>query len=161
MHTNSRYLLGIRLLFCSSVFAQAPANSDDITASDENLRRAIVGTWFREKNAAIASVATYTTFHEDGTVIELIKIKVVFKRVVGTLVESNWDIQHGELTITPIRIRSNTDSIQRDNQPIVRHLVSINNQDMVSQGKEKERTDIRTTIPADAQNLIDELAKVN
>lgn len=159
---NNTYRICLLSIFvaCMGVASMASDNLVEMPVSDDILRHNIIGSWFREKSAGVASVATYTIYHDDGTVVELIRAKIIFKKATGMLVESQWSIQQGDLIISPVRVQSNSDNLSRDKGKVVRHLLKVSSDELLSQSKDKVRKDIRATIPADVQELIEELSKI-
>jgi hypothetical protein len=129
-------------------------------AGDDALRRTVTGTWLYEQNAGIASVAMYTTYREDGTAIQLIKTKIIFKKAEGVWIENRWSIQKGALHLTPVRWRAHSDDAKVEMDEAVRQLLSVDRHEMLYQLKGKERKESRVTgMPNDVQTMIDELSK--
>ena len=159
MHYPFLRFVFLLLLTCSGVSALAADNTATAPASDEALRRAVIGTWLHERTIGVAAVTIYTTYREDGVAVELVRIKIVFKKAAIAWAEYRWSIDHGELHLLPLRFHANTDDATSDTTEVVRQLISVSDREMSFRRQGKERKDLAATLPEDVQKLIDELAR--
>lgn len=152
----------IRLLFALSISALSLKAANEAAAGlppDLALRQAILGSWVYEKNVGIASVAVYTTYRDDGTATELLRMKIVLKKATGVWTEYRWHIENGDLHLLPVRSRTNSDDTRADMEETVRQLVRVDSTELFFRRKGKERTDRRTTVPDDIRKMTAELSK--
>lgn len=153
MHSQPIRLLA---LFVAAVAAAAISTASD----DAALRRAVVGTWLYEQNAGIASVAMFTTYQPDGTAIQLIKTKFVFKQAKGVWVENRWRIENGTLVLTPVRFRAHDADAKVEMTEATRSQLRFNGDQFTYQLKGKDRTETKVPrLPDDVQAMIAELSK--
>lgn len=154
-----RPLLFLLLLALASCSALAATNASPATPSDDDLRRALIGTWLYEKNAGVAAASVYTTYRDDGIAIELIKVKVVFKKATGVWTKFQWRVENGALRLTPLLYRTDTDDTHVSMTEVVRKLLRVDGREMLFTREGKERKDVAAEIPPDVQKMIDELSK--
>ena len=157
MHPILRVLL---LAVLPVALFAAPAIEAPATLPDDALRRATLGTWLYEQNAGVATVAMYTTYREDGTAIQLLKTKFLFKKAAGIWIENRWTIRDGAVHLTPVKFRAHSDDAKIDLDEAVRQILRLDDKEMVYTLKGKERKELKTaTIPDDVQQMIAELSK--
>lgn len=63
------------LLACLLPLALLPARASDDPVQPAT---ALIGTWVHEKNVGIAKVTIHTTYRDDGTAVELVRVKPIF-----------------------------------------------------------------------------------
>jgi hypothetical protein len=143
--------------------ATGPGHAAAVTSppaqGDDALRRAVIGTWLHEKSAGVAKASVYTTYRDDGTAIELIMVKIVFKKATGVWTKYQWQVEHGALRMTPLLYRSNNEDTHVALTEIVRELRRVDQREMVFFREGKERKDVAAEIPPDVQKMIDELSR--
>ena len=159
MNSSMRRLLFALLLPLSLLAVRASGDTTATPSADAALRHAVIGTWLYEQDAGVASVAMYTTYREDGTAIQLIKTKFIFQKAKGVWIENRWNIQNGELHLTPLRFRAHSDDAKVDREEAIRQRLSVDHREMLYQLKGKERKENRTLIPDDVQQMIEKLSQ--
>lgn len=159
MKSTLRWLLLLITIPVISLALHAANEAPATPPPDATWRQAILGTWLHEKNVGVATVALYTTYHSDGTAIELLKLKFLFKKPTGVWTEYRWHIENGALHLMPVRSRTNSDDTQVDMEETVRELIRVDSTELFFRRKGKERLEHRAAIPADVQKLIDELSQ--
>lgn len=147
-------------LLATFVVSLVVAASAAAATDDGSLRRAVLGTWLHEQSAGVASVAMFTTYREDGTAIQLLKTKIVFRPAKAIYIENRWRIENGTLFLTPVRFRAQDEAAQIELTEAARSALTITADRMTYQLKGKTRPETKVDrLPADVQALIDELSK--
>jgi hypothetical protein len=159
MRLSRQVLLFAQFLTLSLLTPRALAAPTAAPSPDAALRRALIGTWLYEQDAGLASVAMYTTYREDGTAIQLIKTKFLFKKARGVWIENRWSILNGELHLSPVRFRAHSDDAKIDLAEAIRQRVSADSREMRYELNGKERKESKSGIPDEVQQMIDELSK--
>jgi hypothetical protein len=160
MKTSQRATLSAVIWLISVLTTRAADGGTVKPTGDDALRQAVVGTWCYEQDAGVASVTMFTTYREDGTAIQLIKTKFVFKKAAGVWIENRWKIEHGDLHLTPVRFRAHANDAKIDLDEAVRQLSRVDGREMLYVLKGKERKEDKVPgVPEDVQKMIDELSK--
>lgn len=144
------------LLACLLPLALLPARASDDPVQPAT---ALIGTWVHEKNVGIAKVTIHTTYRDDGTAVELVRVKPIFGHPSHVWTEYRWSLADRELRLTPLRSKADSPDEPTLKEDVVRQLVSIDAREMRLRRKDRERTDTRADLPSEVQKKIDELSR--
>ena len=127
---------------------------------DAALRQAIVGSWRLEKEAGIASATSYTTYREDGSASQILRVKVIFKQPMWIWIKQGWTIHDGALFVTSQCSASNSDQAQVDVSTVCRVLLELAGPHLKYRIKDKQQNESRAAaLPEEYARMSDELAR--